>query len=64
MRRGNKLDGKTYIDSRIDQLKSDRDLSKNPADVMWYNRTMQELDWVKQAITGEYSKKCVLERAA
>ena len=64
MRRAKKLDGASYIDSRITQLKSDRDLSKNPADVMWYNRTMQELDWAKQAITGEYSEQCVLERTA
>ena len=44
MRRAKKSAGTRYIDSRIAQLKSDRDLSKNPADVMWYNRTMQELN--------------------
>ena len=64
MRRAKKSAGTRYIDSRIAQLKSDRDLSKNPADVMWYNRTMQELDWAKQAITGDYSDQCVLERTA
>jgi hypothetical protein len=64
MRRVKKLAGTHYIDARISQLKSDRDLSNNPVDVMWYNRTMQELDWAKQAITGEYSEQCVLERSA
>lgn len=64
MRRAKKSAGTGYIDSRIAQLKSDRDLSKNPADIMWYNRTMQELDWAKQAITGDYSDQCVLERTA
>jgi hypothetical protein len=64
MRRAKKLTGTGYIDSRIAQLKSDRDLSTNSADVMWYNRTMQELDWAKQAITGNYSDQCVLERTA
>lgn len=56
--------GTDYIDSRIVQLKTERDLSKNPADVMWYNRTLQELDWVKQSLTGEYSAECVLSRTA
>lgn len=64
MRRVKGSPGLRYIDARISQLKSDRDLSKNPADVMWYNRVMQELDWAKQAITGEYSEKCILERSA
>jgi hypothetical protein len=64
MRRVKESTGLRYIDARISQLKSDRNLSKNPADVMWYNRTMQELDWAKQAVTGEYSEKCVLERTA
>lgn len=64
MRRTKKLTGTGYIDSRIAQLKSDRDLSTNPADIMWYNRTMQELDWARQAITGDYSDQCVLERTA
>lgn len=64
MRRAKKLDGVSYIDARIEQLKSDRDLSKNSADIMWYNRTMQELDWAKQTMMGEFSDKCVLERTA
>ncbi|MCP4008102.1 MAG: hypothetical protein GY726_01155 [Proteobacteria bacterium] len=64
MRRAKKSSGTRYIDSRIAQLKSDRDLSTNSADIMWYNRTMQELDWAKQAITGDYSDQCVLERTA
>lgn len=64
MRRARKPDGVSYIDARIEQLKADRDLSRNSADIMWYNRTMQELDWAKQAMMGEFSDKCVLERTA
>jgi hypothetical protein len=64
MRRVKKMAGTHYIDARISQLKSDRDLSNNPVDVMWYNRAMQELDWAKQVITEEFSEQCVLERIA
>ncbi len=56
--------GLSYIDARIAQLKADRDRCKNPSDVMWYNRAMQELDWAKQALTGDYSEECVLARSA
>ena len=64
MRRVKKMAGTHYIDARISQLKSNRDLSNNPVDVMWYNRAMQELDWAKQVITEEFSEQCVLERIA
>ncbi|MGB2192965.1 MAG: hypothetical protein ACPH3A_10390 [Luminiphilus sp.] len=39
-----------YIDVRIDQLKLERDNPNNSEeDSNWYNRIIQELEWVKQS---------------
>ena len=38
-----------YIDVRIEQLTLERDNPNNSeADSKWYNRILQELNWVKQ----------------
>ena len=38
-----------YIDVRIEQLTIERDNPNNSeADSKWYNRIIQELNWVKQ----------------
>ena len=37
-----------YIRARMDQLKDDMDKAHDPYDKQWYNRLIQELDWVKQ----------------
>ena len=37
-----------YVETRIDQLKEDMAKASNPHDQQWYNRLIQELDWVKQ----------------
>ena len=38
-----------YIDVRIEQLTLERDNPNNSeADSKWYNRIIQELNWVKQ----------------
>ena len=37
-----------YIDTIIKQLKEDRDRAHDEHDQNWYNRLIQELDWVKQ----------------
>lgn len=37
-----------YIDVRISQLKEDMAKASDPMDQAWYNRLIQELDWVKQ----------------
>ena len=60
MKRNRPVDPIQYIDGRLSQLKEDRDITKNPLDKMWYNRVMQELDWAKQSINGEYQPDCVL----
>ena len=40
-----------YIDVRIGQLKEDMAKAYDPMDQAWYNRLIQELDWVKQMET-------------
>ena len=37
-----------YVETRIEQLKEDMAKASNPHDQQWYNRLIQELDWVKQ----------------
>jgi hypothetical protein len=43
-----KLQTNEYIDVRISQLKEDMAKASDPMDQAWYNRLIQELDWVKQ----------------
>ena len=37
-----------YIETRITQLKDDMDKAHDEHDKNWYNRLIQELDWVQQ----------------
>ena len=37
-----------YITTRIEQLKEDMASAHDEHDQKWYNRLIQELDWVKQ----------------
>ena len=37
-----------YIATRIEQLKEDMARAHDEHDQKWYNRLIQELDWVKQ----------------
>ena len=37
-----------YITTRIEQLKEDMARAHDEHDQKWYNRLIQELDWVKQ----------------
>jgi len=46
MRRGRTVSSDDYIAMRINQLKEDRDKAKDPYDIMWYSRLIQELSWV------------------
>ena len=43
-----KLKTEESIDVRISQLKEDMAKASDPMDQAWYNRLIQELDWVKQ----------------
>ena len=37
---------KKYIETRQEQLREDRDKAHDEHDKQWYNRLIQELDWV------------------
>ena len=49
-----------YIDVRISQLKEDMAKAHDPMDQAWYNRLIQELDWVKQ-MNNEPTHNCYME---
>jgi len=58
-----------YITARIEQLKEDMDKAHDPHDKAWYNRLIQELDWVDQiGISFENTKRhrsnCYMTRKA
>ena len=52
-----------YIDGRLSQLEEDKSVCLSRLDKMWYNRLMQELEWAKQSINGEYQPDCVLSES-
>ena len=59
----------TYITARIEQLKEDMNKAHDEHDRAWYNRLIQELDWVDQiGISFENTKRhrsnCYMSRAA
>jgi hypothetical protein len=49
-----------YIDVRIEQLKEESTKPNNEYDRSWYNRLIQELDWVRQMQTSP-DKNCYME---
>ena len=54
-----------YISSRIEQLKEDKEKASNPHDKAWYNRLIQELDWVEQmSVRKKATHNCYMEKAA
>ena len=50
-----------YIDVRIEQLKEELTRQNNDYDKNWYNRLIQELDWVRQMDKGRPTKNCYME---
>ena len=46
-----------YIPMRINQLLEDRDKAHDEYDKLWYNRIIQELDWVQQAQGRKFRRK-------
>ena len=50
-----------YIKVRIEQLKEDMDKASDPHDKQWYNRLIQELDWVAQ-MDGKPSHNCHMKK--
>ena len=50
-----------YIEVRIEQLKEELTRPNTEYDKTWYNRLIQELDWVRQMDKGSPSKNCYME---
>ena len=50
MRRNKPIPPTTYLETRIAQLREDAAKANDSYDVMWYNKMIQELLWLKQVI--------------
>jgi hypothetical protein len=50
-----------YIESRIAQLREDMSKAHDEMDKAWYNRLIQELDWVAQMSTKP-DHNCYMEK--
>ncbi len=53
---------KNYIKNRITQLMDDMNKAHDEHDKNWYNRLIQELNWVQQA-EEKPTHNCYMERA-
>ena len=53
---------KNYIKNRISQLMDDMNRAHDEHDKNWYNRLIQELNWVQQA-EEKPTHNCYMERA-
>jgi len=51
-----------YILTRIDQLKQDMEKAHDEHDKAWYNRVIQELDWVLQ-MKGRPTHNCYMRKS-
>jgi hypothetical protein len=49
-----------YVKVRINQLQDDMEKASNQHDVQWYNRLIQELDWVLQ-MRDKPNHNCYME---
>ena len=64
MRRSNKKETnakENYISSRIAQLMDDMNKAHDQHDKNWYNRLIQELDWVRQ-VEKKPDHNCYMEK--
>lgn len=52
-----------YIRTRIDQLREDMAKAHDPLDQQWYQRCIQELEWVQQ-MRGKPTHNCYMKPAA
>ena len=50
-----------YIKARKNQLQEDMKKAHDDHDVAWYNRLIQELDWVEQMYIGKLTHNCYME---
>ena len=49
-----------YIDVRMTQLAEERDKAHDEHDKAWFNRCIQELDWVKQ-MSNKPTHNCYMQ---
>lgn len=49
-----------YIKTRIEQLEQDMEKASDGHDIMWYNRLIQELNWVLQ-MKGKPTHNCYMQ---
>ena len=52
----NKTTAFDYIKIRSEQLREDRDKTTDPMDKQWYNRVIEELNWVAMYIAEPEAK--------
>lgn len=52
MKRNNPISLEYYLDVRIAQLREDMSKANDSHDVMWYNRLIQEILWIKRVTEG------------
>ena len=50
-----------YIKMRMEQLKEDMEKAHDDHDIKWYNRCIQELDWVLQ-MKEKPNHNCYMEK--
>lgn len=50
-----------YIETRMEQLKEDMSKAHDEHDKKWYNRCIQELDWVLQ-MSGKPTRNCHMSK--
>jgi hypothetical protein len=50
-----------YIQTRIQQLQEDMNKAHDPHDKQWYNRCIQELNWVAQ-MKDKPDHNCYMEK--
>ena len=60
MRRKNTSTRQDYIKTRITQLMDDMNKAHDQHDKNWYNRLIQELNWVQQA-DSKPDRNCYME---
>ena len=49
-----------YLNARIDQVLEEAGKCSQEEDSKWFKKIAQELDWVRQYHTGEFSTECVM----
>lgn len=49
-----------YILDRMEDYRRAKEIANAPEDIQWINLLLQELEWIRQVETGEFTHDCVL----